>query len=166
MASRRLLPQKLPPHFQIPLALAHSHLAVDHRCWTARSPLWAMKDPGWLVRGWMTAARGLRRSSHRCSCTTNSARGRHREYRAEEWSADIFESSNRVCELVTFGLSESCHDEHAVGIGRQDRCVRDCEQRGRIHDDIVEIRPHFAEHFLALPTTRATRSDSAEQLPR
>ena len=62
--------------------------------------------------------------------------------------ADIFEMSNRMCQLLTFGLPESRHDKRAIGIGRQNRGVGDRKQRCRIHDDIVEIRPHFAKHLL------------------
>ena len=77
-----------------------------------------------------------------CSCTTHFPRAGVIVNTAPSSSgADILEISNRVCELVAFGLAESSDDEHAVGIGRQNRGIRDRQQRGRIHDDIVEA-PH------------------------
>jgi hypothetical protein len=77
-----------------------------------------------------------------------SPRGPHREDRSEYSGSDICDVFNGVCELLAFGLRELSDDEHAVGVGRQNRGVGDCQQRGRIHDHIVEAPAQFAQDFL------------------
>src|ERR1700722_6032261 len=75
-------------------------------------------------------------------------RGRHRENRAEYSSPNMREVVNCVCELLAFGPSEFGDDEHAIGFGCQNRGVGDGQQRGRIHDYVIEAPTQVAQYFL------------------